>query len=398
MKATITITFLILVSCIGQDKRDSHDKKVEIKYEEIGEYSISFGTHNSLLDCKPTSDNNYLLYIRADSDDTIPKYIHYTLKISPNGDTISSLPISFDKYFTDYIELDNFYYAVTTDVRTMGGYTKDFLNKYDKNRKLIWSKKIDKPKYPDGLTAFTLTTNNEILLIANEFIPRTTKRGISIKRYNLDGKMISENLILTKEHSNPISIIKSADNNFYLTVEQYDQTTEINSLWLMKLTQKGDTIWTKKYLNFYPKQTILTSNKDLVFYGSNYYSTEEERETNYHYLKIIVLDEKGNFKWQKDIKQNYYEKPGSFLETKNGNYLFSSTITPIRDKGDRAYLFELDKNGELIFDKKFDYPVSIGGVPYIIRTDGQITMIAQKWVGKFGEPFKDIIQVTKLTE
>ena len=144
-------------------------------------------------------------------------------------------------------------------------------------------------------------------------------------------------------------------------------------------------------------QTVLSSNGDLVFYGSNY-SPIEEQKTHYHYLKIIVLDEEGNLKWSKETKQNYYEKPGNLIETKEGNYLFSSTITPIKDKGDRAYIFELNRNGELTFERKFEYSVGISSVPYLIRTEGQITMIGQKWIGKFGEPFNDIFYITKLIE
>ncbi len=391
------MTLLTLVSCNGQEKQNDRDTNTKLHYELIGETSISFGGHNSILDFKTTADNNYLLYLRTNQEDNIHKNDFYFLKISPKGDSINSLPISFENFLTDYIELDEFYYVVTTDLKTMGGYTKDFLSKYDKNWKQIWSKKIDKPKYPDGSTVLTLTRNSDILLIANEFIPKKTKIGISFRRYNLDGKLISENLLLTKGHSNPISIIQSADNNYYLTAEQYDQDANINSLWLMKLTQEGDTIWTKKYPHFYSRQTILTISGDLLFYGSNYSQTEEQKK-HYHYLKIIYLDKEGNLKWQKDIKQNYYEKPGSIIETKSGSYLFSSTITPIKDKGDRAYVFELDKNGDLTFERKFEYSVGINSVPFLIRSDGQITMIGQKWIGKFGDPFHDIIQVTRLTE
>ncbi len=388
---------MTLASCNGQEKQTNRDKETGLHFKEIGESSISFGGHNSILDIKATADNNYLLYLRTIQQDNIHKDDFYFLKINPKGDSINSLPISFKNFLTDYIELDKFYYVVTTDLRTMGGYTKDFLNKYDKNWTLIWSKLIDKPKYPAGSTVLTLTRNNELLLIANEFIPKTTKIGISFRRYNLDGKLISENLLLTKGYSNPISIIQSADNNYYLTSEQYDQDANINSLWLMKLTQKGDTIWTKKYSNFYSSQTILTTNGDLLFYGSNYSPTEEQT-IHYHYLKIIYLDKEGNLKWQKDIKQNYYEEPGNIIETKSGSYLFSSTITPIEDKGDRAYVFELNKNGDLTFDQKFDYSVGKNSVPFLIGTEGQITMVRQKWIGKFGDPFHDIIQITRLTE
>ena len=110
------------------------------------------------------------------------------------------------------------------------------------------------------------------------------------------------------------------------------------------------------------------------------------------------LDKDGNLQWQKDIKQNISGMPGNIIETKSGNYLFSSTIEPIKDKGHKAYLFELDKNGELIFERNFTYDVGIGNVPFLIRSEGQITMIFQKWIGKFGDPFHDIIQIIKLTE
>lgn len=166
---------MTLVSCNGQEKQTNRDKETELHFQEIGESSISFGGHNSILNFKATADNNYLLYLRTNQQDNIHKDDFYFLKISPKGDSINSLPISFENFLTDYIELDQFYYVITTDLRTMGGYTKDFLNKYDKNWKLIWSRKIDKPKYPDGSTVLTLTRNNEILLIANEFIPKTTK-------------------------------------------------------------------------------------------------------------------------------------------------------------------------------------------------------------------------------
>jgi hypothetical protein len=395
MKTVTILTLFTLASCIGHVKQN--DSAIKTKYQVISESTISLGSHNSILDIKPTIDNNYLLYLRTTPKDNPYKQDFYFLKISPTGDSLKSLPIRFEHFLTDYIELDGFFYVVTTDIRTMGGDTKDILSKYDKNWVLIWVKKIEKPKYPDGSTVLTLTKNKEILLIANEFIPNTTKSGISIRRYNLEGELISENFMLTKDNSNPISITSSSDANFYLTAEQYDQSENINSLWLMKLSQKGDTIWTKKYPHFYSRQTALTSNGDLVFYGSNF-SSIEEQNNNYEYLKIIVLNKDGDFKWQRDIKQNYYERAGNFIVTKDGNYLFASTITPIKDKGDKAFVFELTKNGELTFERKFEYTIGISSVPYLIKTKGQVTLVGQKWIGQFGEPFKDIIQITKLTE
>ena len=399
MKTTVIIllALLTLTSCKGQEKRNDNVVDKELKYEDLGDTTFSLDGHVSILGCKPTIDKNFQIYLRTNPKDDIHKQDYSFLTIGAKGDSINQIPISFQHFLTDYIELDNCFYVITTDRRTMGGYTKDFLNKYDKNWRLIWTKNIDRPKHPSGNSVLHLTGNNEILFITDEYQTKTSKLGISIKRFSLEGRLLSENVMMTQGHCNPISVINSNDNCFYLSAELYDRESNINSLWLMKLTQKGDIIWTRKHPHFYSKQTMLTSNEDLVFYGSNYSPIAEQKNT-YHYLKIIVLDKEGNLKWQKDIKQNYYESAGNFIETKDGNYLFSSTITPIKGQGDRAYIFELNRNGDLTFDRKFEYPVGIGSTPYLIRTEGQITMIGQKWIGKFGEPFKDIIHLTKLTE
>lgn len=394
--AVITIlAFLTLTSCKGQEKKNDSLNDKELKYEVVGNTTFSLGSHVSILDCKPTIDKYFRIYLRTNQKDDIHKKNYSFLTIGSKGDSISHIPIFFQYALTDYIELADCFYVVTTDRRTMGGYTKDFLNKFDKNWRLIWIKNIDKPKHPSGNSILRLTNKNELILISDEYQPKTSNVGISIRLYNLVGKIISEKLILTKGHSNPISIIPTTDSNFYLTAEQYDLESNINSLWLMKLTQKGDTIWTKKYPRFYPRQTVLSSNGNLVLYGSNHSLIEDEK-TYYQYLKIIVLDEEGNLKWSKDLKQNYYEQPGNLVETKEGNYLFSSTITPVKDKGDRAYIFELNRNGDLTYERQFEY--SIHNVPYLIRAEGQITMIGQKWIGKFGDPFNDIFYITKLTE
>ncbi len=399
MKSTILIiaSLLTLVSCNVQEKQIDLKQQSDSLYEVMSEATIRFGEHTTILNFKPTADKNYLLFIRTEPKNDGPKNEFYFLKISPKGDSIGSWAVAFEHLLTDYIELEHCYYVVTTDRRTMGGYTTDFLHKYDKNWKLIWTKKIDKPKYPDGSTVLTLTNNKELLLIANEFLPRSQKKGISFKRYNLDGNLISERMILTKCVSNPISMIPSNDNTYYLTTEQYDEKANFNSLWLLKLNQKGDTLWTKKIPHFHAHQTMLTKQGELLFYGSNY-SSSEEREEHPRYLKIIKLDQSGNLLWQKEIKQYYYEDPGNVIRNKIGNYLFSSTIIPIKDKGSRTFLFELDEKGNLIFSRKFDNSAGINSIPYLIRTEGQITLIGQQWIGQFDDPFHDVIHITTLME
>ena len=78
--AVTILTLLALVSSYGQVKQ-VHDKETELHFQEIGESSISFGGHNSILDFKATADNNYLLYLRTHQLDNIGKDDFYFLKI-----------------------------------------------------------------------------------------------------------------------------------------------------------------------------------------------------------------------------------------------------------------------------------------------------------------------------
>jgi hypothetical protein len=402
--ATVILTILTLFSCNKQGKLNDSYKNNKEHYEEKSKSLISFGGHSIILGCKPTADNAYLLWLTSEHLSNVPGEHYRFLKITPQGDSISSFPFSFEKLWAtypeldyyieiaEYIEYDNFFYAVITAGRINGADTKDYLCKFDKNWKLIWSKKVNNLKYLAGLTVLTITANKEIILVANEQIPNSMKSGISIRRYDLDGKIITENLMLTKGICNPISIIKSADNNYYLTAEQDNDEPEISSLWLLKLTSRGDTIWTKKYTDFLPHQTLLTSNSNLVLYGNGFYP----KENPLNYLKIMVLDKEGNLQWQKEIKRNQDEIPGTVIETKAGNYLFSSM-----SQGEKTYLFELSQTGDLTFEKKSNYSLGVSPsarAPYLIKTDGQVTMIEQKRTRKSDSTIQDIIQVTKLTE
>lgn len=96
--------------------------------------------------------------------------------------------MTFENNLTDYIELDDCYYVVTTDLRTMGGYTKDILSKYDKDWKPLWSKKINTPKLPDGVTVLTITKNNEILVMPMSLFLQASHSKMEFHLSNMTSK------------------------------------------------------------------------------------------------------------------------------------------------------------------------------------------------------------------
>jgi len=392
----LPLSILISISCIGQEVGANIERSGS-KYQIKSETTFSLGYHNRIVSHRDILDGNYLFDIQVNDQGGLPSnYKDFLVKINQEGDTIGTKQIiSPNEFPSNYIECGNYYYGIRIDSRTMGGYSKDFLNKYDRNRKLIWSKNINKPKWPDGNTVITLIKNNQLLVVANEF-SSTNHQGISISKYDLNGRLISAKLLSGNIERNPISIIKSKDNNYFLTAEKYNAKTNTNSLWMIKLNADGDTIWSKAYQNFYPKQTILTGKNELLIYGSNYSSLEGKNES-FEFLKVLMLDSSCNLKWQKEINKNWHEKPGNMIVTKDGHFLFSSFIIPTKDNREYSYLFELDDNGKITYENKFEYSLGIQSIPVILQGDEQIIMVSQKWIGQFGEPFHDIILLTKLT-
>jgi hypothetical protein len=387
-------TIFTIITCNAQ-VADSSNSSFENKYQVHSEKVFSLGFNNRILSHREIQDGNYLLSIQVNDYGGIYNYKDFFVKINQEGDSAGAKRIiSSNQFPSNYIECGNYYYGIKIDSRTMGGYSKDFLNKYDKNWNLIWTKNINKPKWPDGNTILTLLKNSRILVIANEFKSKN-HQGISISKYDLKGTLISSKLLSGDVHCNPISILATKDNNYFLTADKYDDKTKANSLWMIKLNTDGDTIWSKVYPNFYPKQTILTSKNEIVVYGSNYASGEGNNKMC-EFLKVLMLDNNCNLKWQREINKNWYERPGNMIETKDGHFLFSSSITPIKDNGEFAYLFELDSNGNKIYENKFDYSLGIQSTPIILQGIKQIIMVSQKWIGRFGEPFHDIISLITL--
>lgn len=389
MKKAIII-ICILTTFFACSQQNHSDKKEQ--YKNNKEYALTLNKRHTVINVEKTKNNHYRSYVLASDENYNQNY--YFLEFDSKGDFLDSIPILFDAPLMDYIEHGNHYYVLSADMETEGHYQKNILYKFDKKWKQIWSVNSNHLRRDDGSATFTITPENEILLISNKFILNTDKEGIVIDRYNLDGEFLSEKFLIEKKYSDPISIVESMDNNYFLTGMKYDEKTEVNFLWLLKINAQGDTIWTKSYPDFYPKETIVSSNGDLVFYGSNYAEIEEQKN-NYHYLKIIVLDKEGNKKWGKEIKQNYYEDPLQLIENKKGNYLFLSKITPVKDKGDFTYLFEMNKEGNLEMEKKIE---NIGEIKCLFETENQQVLLGTKKVNAQGIPPYDKIQVVKLVK
>ncbi|WP_435263493.1 hypothetical protein [Tenacibaculum sp. nBUS_03] len=296
------------------------------------------------------------------------------ITISKKGEIINEKNISFNYSLTDYIESDNGFYTINTLRVTMGkNFTHDFLGKYDEDWKLLWKKELSTHKYPAG-NSFLYSYNKDSLVLLTDYSDKKDY-GLSLQKFDKEGNLKSK--IFNRKYNNPLTVTKTFDEQ--LLISTLDN--EYDSLILLKKDFNNRITWEKSFdKNIFPKQIIQAKDSSFLIYG-----TEYEINSTKH-LTVLKLDKLGGLIWKKTINKNYYEEAGNIIEYGN-NFLFSSTITPINDGGDFPYIFELDQNGTLISDKKFNFYLGISSVPYLINDSKTITMITQNWIGEFGDIF-----------
>ncbi|MBK8808126.1 MAG: hypothetical protein IPO21_16430 [Bacteroidales bacterium] len=392
---TFIVLILFLFSCVPKTDTDRCEAKLESesKLKEICRDTISFGSENSIRSFKLNIDTTSCFFINSNIFDTISKHSIHFLRLSSQGKVVEKFPVKFQSVIMDYIENDECFFAISTDRSTMGGPSVDYLCKYDKKWKLLWINEIASGMPPCSKSIITIGSNNEILVISDI---KKNCSGLVFYRFSLDGKKISERYFRTDNMCSPFTLMQSNDANYYLTASLYEAHSHSSLLWLLKIDLFGDTIWTKKYPDFYPNYAIFTKSSDLLFYGSNY-SNKSDSSSGNMYIKIISTDLSGNVKWINEIKQNYSEYPGNVVELENDNFLFSSSIIPHKDSSHFSYLFVLNSNGILLSEKKFNFSIGRISVPIIVNSDNGISMLDYIQTDSFKTPFSNKIIITKLS-
>lgn len=396
--ANIFILFLfILTSCIDSSNKGKENPDRQGNTDTI-EKTISFGRNNIIRNIKKTNDGNYLILIQAEEvKGDKSKITDYFVKIRPNGNTIFSRKIELVYGECDFVELNNFVYILSSPADDAECQDEpDYISKYSTDFKLEWTKEIGKSNCLLSNRKLLKGNDNDLLFISSSVEEQTDGNGcLSIKKLNFEGEIIAERKYKITGNFYNISASNTMDNNYFLSVE----ITENNKdrLWLLKLNQTLDTLWTRTNFDIHPKNIIELSNSAVIIYGCNYFTRQGDPGSLY-YLQVLKINKEGDLIWSKEFKENYLADAGNVVELTGGNYLFSSAIEPTMNNSNYAYIFELDQNGEKVFEKKFSFNLGYQSVPYILQSKDSIFILSQKWIGKSEDPFHDILQVTKLTK
>lgn len=133
---------------------------------------------------------------------------------------------------------------------------------------------------------------------------------------------------------------------------------------LMKLDALGDTLWTKKYGGMYWDEgydVLETEDNCFLVLGST-----DRYGPTYNDVYLLKIDEKGDTLWTKKYRRSGADIGYSILETVDQGFLISGA-TYEADGSSVAYIIRIDSLGTFIWDKLYS---GISSAKQIIQAPG----------------------------
>lgn len=125
--------------------------------------------------------------------------------------------------------------------------------------------------------------------------------------------------------------------------------TEDSDFWVLRLNTTGGIIWKKTYGDLNEeKAACINTTTDGGFIVTGTYLPEEDRGSD---IWIIKLNEKGDIRWQKKYGQEGAEIPYFIEQTKDNGYIIAGSTTSEGEGGTDLLILKLDRKGNITWKK-----------------------------------------------
>lgn len=166
-------------------------------------------------------------------------------------------------------------------------------------------------------------------------------------------------------------ILETKDGGYFIT-----GSSSLNGnlrLWLIKLNNLGDTLWSKKY-DMTVGVDYTYSLVELQFGGFMLLGTLHDTSTTSAKAYLMKVDEQGDSLWLKQYGSTENEWGYSLAQSPDGGFVCAGwTFNTIDPNYADAWVFKTDSLGNLLWEKQFDnYGLQDNFDKVIITQDGNI--------------------------
>lgn len=285
------------------------------------------------------------------------------LKINPtNGDTLWTK--SFGSYYSDAFfcvkksnDIAGGYIATGFSNNANGGSPSMYVVKTDKDGKSIFAKTYGSSSYTEG---FSIVPNSESGYLISGFIQKSTNSGrdIFLERIGEDGAEIWSKSYGAKG-SNPYDTINEVayaamaapGGGYYVTgAIKGGISMEGGKIFLMKVAENGDSLWTKNYGSGFGYSITLTKDGNIAISGSKVSGSNQD-------VFLLKTDLSGNLLFTNPSIKTFggtgFEYGATMIETSDGGFAITGITESVTNGLQDIYFVKTNATGGLTFEKNY---------------------------------------------
>lgn len=339
------------------------------------------------------SDGNYVL-VGLTSSFGAGQYDIWLIKINTNGDTLWTKTYGeagFDVGNCVQQTSDNGF-IITGETESFGTSIRTvFLLKTDSNGNMLWVK-----KYQDVGTScgyfVQQTTDGGFIVCGNVTLSLGNEETLLLKTDN-NGNLEWNKLFGGEKNDLGHCVKQTNDNGFVIVCQSNSfSTNTADDIWLIKTDTNGDTLWTKTYggSNGDLGRSVVITDDGYIIAGDTWSYSNAFCD-----IWIIKTDKNGDTLWSKNYGGDHYDQGHEIQKTNDGCFVITGYTGSdfYATKKTDIWLIKIDKDGQLLWDKRFgdenlDYGYSVSqtsdngfvmcGTQKINPGDNQINVIIAK--------------------
>lgn len=221
-----------------------------------------------------------------------------------------------------------------------------------------------------------LSTENGWIVIGNTSSYGNISNDVMIVRYDSTGQLLMQKVIGDSLDNTAADAVRNYNGDIFIV-------GNLGSDKLMKVNSSGDVLWKKDFstpLTSNVNSVLLCDDGNLLLAGKNYVSA-----TAYH-IYLIKVDQNGDLIWTNNYPALYSTEANCLVNDGSGGYLAAGNIVLPDSSG---YLIHVDSIGNLLGSNKYDLGYGNNGMfSDIIRTmSGDYCLTGTSRNGNFGERF-----------
>lgn len=244
------------------------------------------------------------------------------------------------------------------------GMTKSLSKNYDKDiyvakvtldGKLLWEKAIGgkRDEQPGGIAGLD---DGSVMIVGTTESFEARYRDMYIAKLSKDGKMVFARTVGGEKADEARDLTRLSDGNLAL-VGMREVKNKDEEFFVMKLDQKGKTIWTKTFGE--TNADALEAVTPTVDGGMVAVGKTRSYESQQSDLTVMKLSAGGKVLWHKIYGFKYYEYGNAVTSTNDGGVMITGGTNTLGKGSHSVYMLALNKNAELLWshvygDKKKD--------------------------------------------